>query len=104
MTTPLVRTSRWAALGGGLVYGFVHRRSLSKQVAEEREQAEYARKEHLIAEAKSEYAKRYAQPAGDVITDPENPAFDLEKLISHMRNLALEFCYISIQAFIQHFV
>ncbi|RKP25866.1 ATP synthase E chain-domain-containing protein, partial [Syncephalis pseudoplumigaleata] len=76
---------RWAALGGGLVYGFVHRRSLSKQVAEERAHAEYARKEHLIAEAKKEYAKRYTPPStGDVITDPSNPAFDLEKLILHL--------------------
>ncbi|KAI8052925.1 ATP synthase E chain-domain-containing protein [Syncephalis plumigaleata] len=86
MATPLVRTARWAALGGGLAYGFVHRRTLSKQVAEEREKAEYARKEHLIVEAKKEYAKRYAPPASDVITDPSNPAFDLEKVILQLEN------------------
>ncbi|RKP10936.1 ATP synthase E chain-domain-containing protein [Thamnocephalis sphaerospora] len=84
MTSPLVRCARWGALGTGIVYGFVHRRSLTRQVAEEKVAAEYARKERLIADAKAEYARLYRPVStGGVITDPENPAFDLEALLKH---------------------
>jgi F-type H+-transporting ATP synthase subunit e len=54
-------------------------------VAEKKMQEEYRRKEQLIAQAKAEYAKRY-RPAttGGVITDPDDPNFDLEAFLQHV--------------------
>ena len=51
---------RYGALGAGIVYGLVHQRSLTKQAKAHAVEAEYKRKEALIAEAKAEWAKRQA--------------------------------------------
>ncbi|KAF9302428.1 hypothetical protein BGZ74_005368 [Mortierella antarctica] len=50
--------ARWSALVGGHAYD-------------------------LIAQAKAESVKM-STPTGDVVTDPESPNFDLEKVLIHM--------------------
>ncbi|ORY03707.1 hypothetical protein K493DRAFT_311612 [Basidiobolus meristosporus CBS 931.73] len=83
--SPLVNVSRYAALALGISYGFVHRRSLEKSEGQKRIEKEYQRKEDLIEEAKAAYAKKKLSetvaPATGVITDPEHPDFDLEKVV-----------------------
>lgn len=49
---------RWSALGLGVVYGVVHRSTLSKKAEHRRQQDEYAFKEELIKEARAEYQKK----------------------------------------------
>ena len=49
---------RWSALGVGVVYGIVHRSSLTKKAEYKRQQEEYAFKEELIKEARAEYQKK----------------------------------------------
>ncbi|KAK9723255.1 F1F0 ATP synthase subunit e, mitochondrial [Basidiobolus ranarum] len=83
--SPLVNVSRYAALVLGLSYGFVHRRNLEKSEGQKRIVREYQRKEDLIEEAKAAYAKKKiaetVAPSSGVITDPEHPDFDLEKVV-----------------------
>ncbi|KAG0336701.1 hypothetical protein BG005_004254 [Podila minutissima] len=55
--------ARWSALVGGLAYA------------------------DLIAQAKAESVKM-STPTGDVVTDPESPNFDLEKVLIHMSETA----------------
>ncbi|KAK9695232.1 hypothetical protein K7432_013069 [Basidiobolus ranarum] len=83
--SPLVNVSRYAALALGLTYGFVHRRSLEKSEGQKRIEREYQRKEDLIEQAKAAYAKKklseVVAPSGGIITAPEHPDFDLEKVV-----------------------
>ena len=96
---------RYTALASGIVYGIVHKRTLlAEQAAKKSAQHEH-RHEHLVAEARKAWqAKQAAKSStGDggahflstvlnqsadllisraVITDPENPKFDLEKLVA----------------------
>ncbi|ODV95156.1 hypothetical protein PACTADRAFT_49900 [Pachysolen tannophilus NRRL Y-2460] len=48
---------RWSSLAAGVVYGVYHNQVLKSAGKEKEEQAEYAHKQKLIAEAKAEYAK-----------------------------------------------
>ncbi|KAI5294979.1 hypothetical protein KEM52_002682 [Ascosphaera acerosa] len=80
---------RWSALGAGLIYGFTHQCSLDSQAKQTRAAREYAHKEALIEQARSEYRKLHTAPTkatdatGTVglITDPDDKRFDLEKFL-----------------------
>ena len=54
---------RWSAVGVGVVYGIVHRSTLTKKAEYKRQQDEYAFKEQLIKEAKAEYQKKKNGPS-----------------------------------------
>ncbi|ORX97533.1 hypothetical protein K493DRAFT_281184 [Basidiobolus meristosporus CBS 931.73] len=83
--SPLVNVSRYAALALGVTYGFFHRRSLEKSEGQKRIERTYQHKEQLIEEAKAAYAKKKlaetSAPSGGVISDPDHPDFDLDKVI-----------------------
>ncbi|KIK71695.1 hypothetical protein GYMLUDRAFT_33852 [Collybiopsis luxurians FD-317 M1] len=83
MVSPTVNVARYTALFAGVFYGFYHRRTL--QAAHEEHKLQHAahEREHLIAEAKEAWKRKQASKgSSDVITDPEDPRFDLEKLIA----------------------
>ncbi|KAJ5286837.1 hypothetical protein N7478_002523 [Penicillium angulare] len=81
-----VNVLRYSALVAGLVYGVYHQSSISSAAKRADIDHEYTRKERLIEQAKAEWKKR-SQPqeintqASGLITDPENPKFDLEAFL-----------------------
>ncbi|KAH7023117.1 ATP synthase E chain-domain-containing protein [Ilyonectria destructans] len=84
MASTGVNVLRWSALGLGVFYGFTHQRSITSAQKAEHAKHEYEQKEKLIQKAKAEFAAKSnpaAASANDVITDPSNPKFDLEKLL-----------------------
>jgi len=56
--TFISQVARWFALGLGIAYGFVHRRSLEKTEEMQKAQAAYNHKEELIQKAKAAYAAK----------------------------------------------
>ncbi|RHZ55456.1 hypothetical protein Glove_415g39 [Diversispora epigaea] len=80
MTTSTANVARWTALVLGLAYGFWHRNSLEKSERMKAAIVNYQHKEELINKAKAAYA---AKKSPNVITDPNDPNFDLERLIAH---------------------
>ncbi|KXN71959.1 hypothetical protein CONCODRAFT_5287 [Conidiobolus coronatus NRRL 28638] len=89
MTTPLVSFLRWGAFGTGIVYGFTRHNKLVKLEADLAAKKEFQRKEDLIKQAKAAYAatKVIQSKSNDVISDPEDPKFDLEAyLLSFEKN------------------
>ncbi|KAI8325304.1 hypothetical protein GQ54DRAFT_6175 [Martensiomyces pterosporus] len=77
---------RWAALGAGLSYGFVHARTLRNEASEKRIEADYAHKVALIEEAKKKYAEKNAPKGGDVQFNFEDPNFDADKWFKHIES------------------
>ncbi|KAJ3774374.1 ATP synthase E chain-domain-containing protein [Lentinula raphanica] len=84
MVSPTVNVARYSALFAGVFYGFYHRRTLQAAHNESKVQHAAHDREHLIAEAKEAWKNKQVaeKPSDDVITDPEDPRFDLEKLIA----------------------
>ncbi|OQE31479.1 hypothetical protein PENSTE_c001G09400 [Penicillium steckii] len=86
MASQGVNVLRYSALVAGLVYGVYHQSSLNSQAKRTEIEHEYTRKERLIEQAKAEWRKK-TQPqetktqASGLITDPENPKFDLEAFL-----------------------
>ncbi|KIJ53654.1 hypothetical protein M422DRAFT_201867 [Sphaerobolus stellatus SS14] len=83
MTSATVNVVRYSALLAGVFYGISHRRTLQaeKNVRDEHHAEE--RRAHLIKEAKQAWQdKQKAAKSTGVITNPEDPKFDLEKLIA----------------------
>ncbi|CAI2167908.1 10263_t:CDS:2 [Funneliformis geosporum] len=78
-----IEVARWTALALGITYGFVHKKSLVNSEAKKKEISDYKHKEALINEAKAAYVASIASKNLDVITDPNDPNFDLEKLLKH---------------------
>ncbi|KAK9900877.1 hypothetical protein P389DRAFT_166382 [Cystobasidium minutum MCA 4210] len=90
---------RYTALFSGIVYGFVHNRTLYKEAEDKKAKAAIKQRESWIEQAKKEYAQKQQSSTGStlrqlassatgglvggdsLITDPEDPKFDLEKLI-----------------------
>ena len=89
----------------GVFYGITHRRSLQKAHDEEKKHHAIHEREHLIEQAKEAWRKKQegSKDGGEsstslvaqampvpialtvppaVVTDPEDPRFDLEKLIA----------------------
>lgn len=80
MASTGVNVLRWSALGLGLFYGVYHQAKISSKDKTDAINREYQRKEDMIKKAKEEYHKKISPPApgSGLITDPENPDFDLE--------------------------
>ncbi|KAL9079393.1 MAG: hypothetical protein Q9159_007724 [Coniocarpon cinnabarinum] len=75
---------RYSALAGGVVYGFMHQRSLNSAGEAAQEKHDYDHKQHQIESAKRAWQDRVNPPKTDgVISDPESPQFDFEKWINH---------------------
>ncbi|OQD78605.1 hypothetical protein PENDEC_c001G04958 [Penicillium decumbens] len=88
MASQGVNVLRYSALVAGIVYGVYHQSSLNSTAKRTEIEHEYARKERLIEQAKAEWKKKTQpqetkqQPSG-LITDPENPKFDLEAFLQN---------------------
>lgn len=82
-----VNVLRWSALGLGVFYGIYHQASISSREKFDKINREYKHKEELINKAKAEWAKK-TMPAeskmasGGLITDPNDPKFDLEAFLT----------------------
>ncbi|GJE86227.1 ATP synthase E chain-domain-containing protein [Phanerochaete sordida] len=82
MASSTVNVVRYTALASGVFYGIAHRRSLQKAHDEEKKQHAIHEREHLIAQAKEAWKKKQEGSKDGLVTDPEDPRFDLEKLIA----------------------
>ncbi|EPT03455.1 hypothetical protein FOMPIDRAFT_1028727 [Fomitopsis schrenkii] len=82
MASSTVNVVRYTALLTGVFYGIAHRRTLQKAHDEEVKRHAVHEREHLVAQAKEAWKKKQESGKGGVITDPEDPNFDLEKLIA----------------------
>ncbi|EST05356.1 ATPase, F0 complex, subunit E, mitochondrial [Kalmanozyma brasiliensis GHG001] len=82
-SSPVLNVVRYSALVGGIGYGILHRRTLQAKEDIKASHAAYKHKEHLIQKAKEAYKNRLVaqQSNSGIVTDPENPAFDLEKFL-----------------------
>ncbi|KIL71385.1 hypothetical protein M378DRAFT_64808 [Amanita muscaria Koide BX008] len=105
MASPTVNVVRYSALTFGIAYGWYHRKTL--QAAYDKHKVEHAihGRERLIKEAKEAY-KRQKEARKDtcqfysasyclfidfyalVIMDPEDPRFDLEKVLAKYEKAA----------------
>lgn len=87
MVSATVNVVRYTALASGIFYGFYHRRTL--QAKHDQQKLEHAlhSREHLIAEAKEAWKRKQEDAkSSSVMTDPEDPRFDLEKLLTKYEN------------------
>ncbi|EJU02835.1 hypothetical protein DACRYDRAFT_51184, partial [Dacryopinax primogenitus] len=71
---------RYSALLGGIFYGIVHRRTLQGEENAKKEAHDHQRRDQLIKEAREAWKKKQVTPTsgGELITDPEDPKFNLE--------------------------
>ncbi|KAF9270854.1 hypothetical protein L218DRAFT_952931 [Marasmius fiardii PR-910] len=83
MASQTLNVARYTALFTGVFYGIYHRRSLQAAHDAKKVQDAVHEREQLIAQAKEAWKKKQAPKVSDdgVITDPEDPRFDLEKLL-----------------------
>ncbi|KAF8415948.1 ATP synthase E chain-domain-containing protein [Boletus edulis BED1] len=78
-----LNVARYTALASGIFYGIYHHRSLQKAHDQEKEHHAIRRREQLIAQARDAWRQKKESAKSDgVITDPEDPRFDLEKLFA----------------------
>ncbi|KAL6869835.1 F1F0 ATP synthase subunit e, mitochondrial [Amphichorda felina] len=80
-----VNVLRWSALAFGVFYGFSHQRTIRQTQKAEHDEHEWEQKQKVIDQAKAEWAKKTSPPAAasadDAVFNPEDPKFDLEKLL-----------------------
>ncbi|KAG5365663.1 ATP synthase subunit e [Yarrowia sp. B02] len=72
---------RWSALGAGVVYGFVHNRTLYSEAEKKVADAKYKKQEKLIEQAKAEWARLHPAPAaaaGGAELDITSDKFDID--------------------------
>ncbi|EDP45361.1 hypothetical protein MGL_0350 [Malassezia globosa CBS 7966] len=86
--TSVVNVVRYSALVAGIGYGIVHRQTLQAKYDEHVQKMAIKRQEDLVKQAKEEYAKiraaKSAPPTPNaIVTNPEDPNFDLEKLLKY---------------------
>ncbi|KIM32280.1 hypothetical protein M408DRAFT_47684, partial [Serendipita vermifera MAFF 305830] len=82
MPSPTVNVVRYSALVGGILYGITHKRTLQAKENIRKEHDAEHRREKLIADARKAWQEQHAPKRfGGVITNPEDPNFDLEKLL-----------------------
>ncbi|AOW06277.1 ATP synthase E chain-domain-containing protein [Yarrowia lipolytica] len=76
---------RWSALGAGVVYGFVHNRTLYSQAEKKVADAKFKKQEKLIEQAKAEWARLHPAPVAStgVVTDISDDKFDIEAYLNH---------------------
>ena len=78
-----LNVARYTALVSGIIYGIYHRRSLQKEHDQDREHHAIHHREQLISQAKDAWRQKQESKKGDgIVTDPEDPRFDLEKLFA----------------------
>ncbi|KDR85527.1 hypothetical protein GALMADRAFT_234451 [Galerina marginata CBS 339.88] len=83
MVSSTVNVVRYTALFSGIAYGWYHRRSLQASHDKHKLSEAAHHREKLIAEAKEAWKrKQSALSDTTLVTDPEDPRFDLEKLIA----------------------
>ncbi|KAJ1302442.1 hypothetical protein OPQ81_002760 [Rhizoctonia solani] len=82
MASPTVNVVRYTALGAGIFYGIFHRRTLQTRLDNERAHEEEARHERLVKQAKEAWRRKNDTSLSSLITDPDDPRFDIEKLIA----------------------
>ncbi|KAH9486442.1 ATP synthase subunit e, mitochondrial [Psilocybe cubensis] len=82
MVSSTVNVVRYTALFSGIAYGWYHRRSLQASHDQHKLEAAAHSREKLIADAKEAWKRRNEAADSSLITDPEDPRFDLEKLIA----------------------
>ncbi|PNS15883.1 hypothetical protein CAC42_7989 [Sphaceloma murrayae] len=80
MASTGVNVLRWSALGLGVLYGAYHQSSIRSADRIAAAKQDYERKEKLIQQAKAEFARKTEVKSG-LITDPEDPKFDLEAVL-----------------------
>ncbi|TRM70421.1 ATP synthase E chain-domain-containing protein [Schizophyllum amplum] len=87
MASNTVNVVRYSALFSGVLYGWYHNRTVQREFKEQELQHAVHKREHLVEQAKAEWTRR--QSAGKdssesprLVTDPEDPRFDLEKLFA----------------------
>ncbi|KAK5126870.1 hypothetical protein LTR08_004570 [Meristemomyces frigidus] len=80
MASTGVNVLRWGALVFGVFYGLSHQTQISSQAKIAAAQHDWDRKASLIEEARAEFKKQTSGPeqGSSVISDPNNPKFDLE--------------------------
>ncbi|KAF8079118.1 ATP synthase E chain-domain-containing protein [Lyophyllum atratum] len=81
MASPTVNVARYTALFAGVIYGFYHRRTL--QAKHDQHKIEHAKhdRESLISQAKDAWKRKNDAKDSKVISDPDDPNFDLEQLL-----------------------
>ncbi|KAG6813242.1 hypothetical protein H0H92_012879 [Tricholoma furcatifolium] len=84
MVSPTVNVVRYTALFTGVFYGFYHHRTLQANHDKQKQEHAVHQREHLIAEAKEAWKRQKEAKNSSVITDTEDPHFDLEKLLLSM--------------------
>ncbi|KAJ8582091.1 hypothetical protein M405DRAFT_831282 [Rhizopogon salebrosus TDB-379] len=78
-----LNVARYTALLSGVFYGIYHRRSLQKAHDHDKEHHAIHQREQLITKAKDAWRQKQEGAKGDgIITNPEDPRFDLEKLVA----------------------
>ncbi|KAF8710116.1 hypothetical protein AX14_013444 [Amanita brunnescens Koide BX004] len=82
MASPTVNVVRYSALVFGVAYGWYHRRTLQSEHEKHKIDNAIHNRERLVREAKEAFRrKKEASKNTSLITDPEDPRFDLEKLL-----------------------
>ncbi|KAF2225489.1 ATP synthase E chain-domain-containing protein [Elsinoe ampelina] len=83
MASTGVNVLRWSALATGVFYGAWHASTIRSADRIAAAKHEYERKEKLITQAKAEFARKTAPTTagGGLISDPEDPKFDLEAFL-----------------------
>ncbi|QRV80155.1 ATP synthase E chain domain-containing protein [Ceratobasidium sp. AG-Ba] len=82
MASPTVNVVRYTALASGIFYGIVHRRTLQTKLDNQRAHEEELRHERLVNQAKEAWRKKNDPSLSQLVTDPDDPKFDVEKLIA----------------------
>ncbi|GAA5847971.1 hypothetical protein JCM5353_002561 [Sporobolomyces roseus] len=75
-----VSVVRYSALTFGVLYGIVHRKTLQSEFDSNAAHKEVQLRQHWLEQAKEAWAKKQANSDG-LVTDPDAPGFDLEKLL-----------------------
>ncbi|KDE04777.1 hypothetical protein MVLG_04831 [Microbotryum lychnidis-dioicae p1A1 Lamole] len=83
MVSPAVNVVRYSALFSGIVYGFVHRRTLQAQFDSDAARQELHKREQWLEQAKKAWQAKVTKNDG-LITDPDAPGFDLEAVLKSL--------------------
>ncbi|KAF8203902.1 ATP synthase E chain-domain-containing protein [Pholiota molesta] len=86
MVSSTVNVLRYTAIFSGVAYGWYHRRSLQTEHDKHKLENAAHHREQLIAQAKEAWKRKQESANDALVTDPEDPRFDLEKLIAKYAN------------------
>ncbi|KAL8746505.1 MAG: hypothetical protein Q9190_001479 [Brigantiaea leucoxantha] len=84
MASSGVNVLRYSFLFGGISYGLYHQRSIWAKAKQDHERQEYKKQQSLIEQAKAAWLKKISPPSDSstVISDPNDPNFDLEAVLT----------------------